>query len=129
MPLLVLTADRPPELRDVGAGQSIDQLDLYGRAAKWFVEVGTHEPGRGTAVHHRALACRALATAVGRTARAPCTSTSRSASRWPRWASRSTRPIGRGAPAGSPWTELSRPAGAPDAGDLARAPGRRQRAA
>ena len=47
MPLLVLTADRPPELRDVGAGQSIDQLDLYGRAAKWFVEVGTHEPGRG----------------------------------------------------------------------------------
>ena len=65
VPLLVLTADRPPELRDVGAGQSIDQIDLYGRAAKWFVEVGTHEPGRGTAVHHRALACRALATAVG----------------------------------------------------------------
>ena len=48
MPLLVLTADRPPELRDVGAGQSIDQLDLYGRAAKWFVEVGTHEPGRAS---------------------------------------------------------------------------------
>src|SRR5215217_1978646 len=35
VPLLVLTADRPPELRDVGAGQTIDQVKLYGRAAKW----------------------------------------------------------------------------------------------
>ena len=44
VPLIVLTADRPPELREVGAGQSIDQLKLYGGAVKWFVEVGTHEP-------------------------------------------------------------------------------------
>ena len=65
MPLIVLTADRPPELRGVGAGQSIDQLGLYGSAAKWFVEVGTHEPGRDTAIHHRALACRAYYTAAG----------------------------------------------------------------
>jgi 2-succinyl-5-enolpyruvyl-6-hydroxy-3-cyclohexene-1-carboxylate synthase len=65
VPLLVLTADRPPELREVGAGQSIDQLKLYGDAVKWFVEVGTHEPGRETAIHHRALACRAYATAAG----------------------------------------------------------------
>ncbi len=59
VPLIVLTADRPPELREVGAGQSIDQLKLYGDAVKWFVEVGNHEPGRETAIHHRALACRA----------------------------------------------------------------------
>src|SRR5918996_5416950 len=39
VPLLVLTADRPPELREVGAGQAIDQLELYGSAAKWFVDV------------------------------------------------------------------------------------------
>ena len=65
VPLIVLTADRPPELRDVGAGQSIDQVKLYGSAAKWFVEVGNLEPGRESAVHHRALACRAWATAAG----------------------------------------------------------------
>ena len=65
VPLIVLTADRPPELRDTGAGQAIDQIKLYGSAAKWFVEVGNHEPGRDAAIHHRALACRAWATAAG----------------------------------------------------------------
>ncbi len=43
VPLLLLTADRPPELRENGAGQAIDQLKLFGDAAKWFFEVGTHE--------------------------------------------------------------------------------------
>jgi 2-succinyl-5-enolpyruvyl-6-hydroxy-3-cyclohexene-1-carboxylate synthase len=65
VPLIVLTADRPPELRDVGAGQAIDQLDLFGSAAKWFVEVGNGEPGRDWATHMRALACRAWWTAGG----------------------------------------------------------------
>ena len=65
VPLIVLTADRPPELREVGAGQAIDQLKLYGSAVRWFVEVGTHDPGRATAIHHRALACRAYWTACG----------------------------------------------------------------
>jgi 2-succinyl-5-enolpyruvyl-6-hydroxy-3-cyclohexene-1-carboxylate synthase len=63
VPLIVLTADRPPELRDVGAGQAIDQVKLYGSAAKWFVEVGNHDPGREAAIHHRALGCRAYWTA------------------------------------------------------------------
>src|SRR3954471_9381256 len=65
VPLLVLTADRPPELRDTGAGQAIDQIKLYGSFAKWFVEVGSHSPGAATAVHYRALACRAWHTAAG----------------------------------------------------------------
>jgi 2-succinyl-5-enolpyruvyl-6-hydroxy-3-cyclohexene-1-carboxylate synthase len=65
VPLIVLTADRPPELRDVGAGQAIDQLKLFGSAAKWFVEVGNGEPGREWATHVRALACRAWWTAGG----------------------------------------------------------------
>src|SRR5437764_615728 len=65
VPLIVLTADRPPELREVGAGQAIDQIKLYGSAAKWFVEVGNLDPGRDAAVHHRALGCRAWHTALG----------------------------------------------------------------
>ncbi len=40
VPMLVLTADRPPELHDVGAPQTIDQTHLYGRAAHWY-----HDPG------------------------------------------------------------------------------------
>ena len=42
VPLIVLTADRPPELRGIGAGQTIDQIKLYGSAVRWFCEVGTH---------------------------------------------------------------------------------------
>jgi len=64
VPLIVLTADRPPELRDVGAGQTIDQLKLYGDAAKWFVEVGTHEATPERVRWLRALACRATWTAL-----------------------------------------------------------------
>jgi 2-succinyl-5-enolpyruvyl-6-hydroxy-3-cyclohexene-1-carboxylate synthase len=65
VPLIVLTADRPPELRDVGAGQTIDQLKLYGSAAKWFVEVGTHAATPERLRWMRQLAFRAYETAVG----------------------------------------------------------------
>ena len=43
VPLIVLTADRPPELRGIGAGQTIDQIKLYGSAVRWFCEVGSHD--------------------------------------------------------------------------------------
>ena len=71
VPLIVLTADRPPELREVGAGQAIDQLKLYGDAVRWFFDVGTHEatPERGRWI--RTLACRAVATATGATGGRP----------------------------------------------------------
>jgi 2-succinyl-5-enolpyruvyl-6-hydroxy-3-cyclohexene-1-carboxylate synthase len=65
VPLIVLTADRPPELREVGAGQAIDQLKLYGSAAKWFFEVGAHAATPERLRWIRQLAFRAFETAVG----------------------------------------------------------------
>ncbi len=64
VPLLLLTADRPAELRENGAGQAIDQLKLFGGAAKWFVEVGVHEAGAQQLRWMRTLACRAYWTAL-----------------------------------------------------------------
>src|SRR5215213_2253729 len=63
VPLIVLTADRPPELRDIGAGQTIDQLKLYGSAVRWFCEVGTHDANEAGLLHYRSTACRAYAVA------------------------------------------------------------------
>src|SRR4051812_48151697 len=65
VPLIVLTADRPPELRGIGAGQTIDQLKLYGDAVRWFCEVGTHEADDDGLLHFRSVACRAYASALG----------------------------------------------------------------
>jgi 2-succinyl-5-enolpyruvyl-6-hydroxy-3-cyclohexene-1-carboxylate synthase len=64
VPLIVLTADRPPELRAVGAGQAIDQLKLYGDAAKWFFEVGAHNATPERLRWIRQLAFRAYQTAA-----------------------------------------------------------------
>jgi 2-succinyl-5-enolpyruvyl-6-hydroxy-3-cyclohexene-1-carboxylate synthase len=65
VPLLALTSDRPPELRGIGAGQTIDQLKLYGSAVRWFCEVGTHEADDDGLLHLRSTACRAFAAARG----------------------------------------------------------------
>ena len=64
VPLLLLTADRPPELRENGAGQAIDQLKLFGDAAKWFFEVGTHDASPERLRWMRTLACRAYNVAL-----------------------------------------------------------------
>jgi 2-succinyl-5-enolpyruvyl-6-hydroxy-3-cyclohexene-1-carboxylate synthase len=63
VPLIVLTSDRPPELRGIGAGQTIDQIGLYGTAVRWFCELGTHEADDAGLLHMRSSAARAIAEA------------------------------------------------------------------
>jgi 2-succinyl-5-enolpyruvyl-6-hydroxy-3-cyclohexene-1-carboxylate synthase len=64
VPLVVLTADRPAELRDRGAPQAIDQDHLYGRAAKWFAELPLLDGAPATLAHWRWVAGRAVAVAA-----------------------------------------------------------------
>lgn len=64
IPLIVLTADRPHELRDVGAPQTIDQIDLFGKHAKWFVDLAEPDAAPELLRYVRTVAGRAVATAL-----------------------------------------------------------------
>src|SRR3954447_10229815 len=64
IPLVVLTADRPHELRDVGAPQTIDQIHLYGNQVKWFVEMAPPENTNELVRYARMVCARAVSTAA-----------------------------------------------------------------
>lgn len=64
VPLVVLTADRPVELRDRGAPQTIDQVGLYGRHVKWSTELPLPDEAPETMAHVRSVAGRAVAVAA-----------------------------------------------------------------
>ncbi len=63
VPLIVLTADRPPELREVGAPQAIDQTHLYGHHAKWFVDMALPEDTTPMLRYASMMATRAVTIA------------------------------------------------------------------
>ncbi len=65
VPLLVLTADRPHDLRDSGANQTVDQVKLYGDAVRWYAELPEPEADERKVRMLRTTAARALAETTG----------------------------------------------------------------
>ncbi len=63
--LVVLSADRPPWLRDVGANQAIDQQTLFGPALRFFHEFAVPQRVPGQNAPWRAMVCRAVGAALG----------------------------------------------------------------
>lgn len=65
VPLVVLTADRPPELRDSGANQTVDQEKLYGSAVRFYKDLPEPEADGRKLRSLRVTAARAVAASMG----------------------------------------------------------------
>lgn len=68
IPLVVITADRPHELREVGAPQAIDQIHLYGKYVKWFCEMALPEMTSTSIQYVRNVSKRAAKVALSKPA-------------------------------------------------------------
>ncbi|WP_242823238.1 2-succinyl-5-enolpyruvyl-6-hydroxy-3-cyclohexene-1-carboxylic-acid synthase [Thermaerobacter subterraneus] len=64
VPLVVLSADRPHELREFGASQTVDQIHLYGRHAKWFADLPLPEDDPAARAYVTRTAVRAVTEAL-----------------------------------------------------------------
>ncbi|HEX7098502.1 MAG TPA: 2-succinyl-5-enolpyruvyl-6-hydroxy-3-cyclohexene-1-carboxylic-acid synthase [Acidimicrobiia bacterium] len=65
VPLIVVSADRPPEERGVGANQAIDQRDIFGRFVRLATELGPGEPHPDAPRWWRSAVAQALGAALG----------------------------------------------------------------
>jgi len=109
VPLVVCTADRPPELHDVAAPQTIDQRTLYGSALRWQLDAGVADPGAHTS--WRSLAARLVAEARFHP-QGPGPVHANLAMREPLLGQPSVVPPGRSD--GGPWHRVVRPAPMPE---------------
>jgi 2-succinyl-5-enolpyruvyl-6-hydroxy-3-cyclohexene-1-carboxylate synthase len=114
VPLLALTADRPPELRGTGANQTIAQPGLYGGAVRWAADVGVPEAGREETQNRywRSLVARALVVAGGNLSHDPGPVHLNLALREPLLPDDDVDLTGpwAGRPDGAPWTAATEPA-------------------
>jgi 2-succinyl-5-enolpyruvyl-6-hydroxy-3-cyclohexene-1-carboxylate synthase len=113
VPLIACTADRPPELQDIGAPQTINQTHLFGPAVRWFCEPGVPD---GTASHRdtwRSLGARAAGEARGAGGRGPGPVHVNLAFRDPLVGEPGPLPPGR--PDGGPWHRVATGAAPDDA--------------
>lgn len=65
VPLMVLSADRPPELRGTGANQTTDQVKIFGGHVRWFHETAPPERRAGQNTVWRSVVGRAVAESLG----------------------------------------------------------------
>ena len=71
VPLLVVTADRPPELHGTGANQTIAQVGIFADSPRWTVDLGVPGGEAEEVARWRWTACRAHGVAVGRPVETP----------------------------------------------------------
>ncbi len=107
VPLLLLTADRPAELRDVGAGQTIDQLRAFDHVTRWVVEPDLGEASEERERWVRATACRAVAATGGPGRPGPVQLNL--PMREPLTAPGVHQPLTSGREGGAPWLAVHRP--------------------
>ena len=65
IPLIVITADRPPELRNVGANQTIDQVGFFGQQVRTAVDLIAHADDATASGSWRKVTDRVIADAIG----------------------------------------------------------------